>query len=110
MPGQVRVGDTFQVVIDHGEPDCPHTVIGTWTTGSLDNKSNGLGMIRVGDIGIYECPHDGPQVATASIGSTLKMSANLGCHRIGDLVSPTCPTPDPNLNYSLTGSGDVEVG
>ncbi len=84
MPGQARLGDKSQVPADaHGCPACPHPAVGPAIVGSMDTNCNGRPAIRVGDKGVHAACC-GPNMWTATKGSSTVFINNMAAHRLGD--------------------------
>jgi uncharacterized Zn-binding protein involved in type VI secretion len=80
--GCCRVGDIVTGVCNASASGHPRNFTGFWTTGASDVTADGIGMIRVGDLGITDCGHTFQAVA----GSSDVQTNNLGQVRIGDPV------------------------
>jgi len=84
MPPQGRLGDKSQVPADaHGCPACPHPCIGPAIVGSPTVMVNKRPALRVTDKGIHAACC-GPNMWTATQGSSTVKFNNLAAHRQGD--------------------------
>jgi len=84
MPPQGRLGDKSLCQADsHGCPACPHVVVGPAFQGSPNVQVNYRPALRVGDMGLH-APCCGPNVWTASEGSSTVLINNKAAHRQGD--------------------------
>jgi len=75
-----RVGDVVTGVCP-GHP-IPVPFSGTWGSGSVVCTADGLGIIRVGDVGSASCGHS----IMAVSGSSIVTADGIGVVRIGDAV------------------------
>ena len=80
-----RETDEHRGVCSHGNPCCPHNVVGTIIEGSPNVYLNGLPVARLGDAVVHDCPHCGTgYISTASA----TVSANgIKIARLGDTVT-----------------------
>lgn len=97
--GICRVGDIVIGRCRASASGHPRDFTGTWTTGAADVTANGLGTIRVGDIGITDCNHTFQAVA----GSTEVTADGLGVVRVGDPVIVI----QGGEGIAISGSSDV---
>ena len=94
-----RVGDTV-VGFCNGpghDPGLPCT--GVFTTGSPIVSSDGLPVIRIGDIGVTSCGH----TFVASTGSSIVSADGISVHRVGDI----CLTEGNGVCTTVSGSDIV---
>jgi len=102
MPGIARVTDEHRGTCSHGAPCCPHSVIGTITSGSPDTHADGLDVARLNDSVIHDCPHCGTGYIASASGT---VTANgLGVARLGDTV-----IYPGGSGTTTTASGDVKA-
>lgn len=83
MSGVCRIGD-------HCTGTCTvhsRTFTGTWTGGTTVLTVDGLGVVRIGDVGVTDCSP--PHQIVASGGTTTTTIGGTGIHRIGDAVTVT---------------------
>lgn len=92
---------------DHAEGTCNgsgHTsgrhFIATWTTGSNVGTADGIGIVRVDDIGITDCGHTIKAVGSSTIG----FCEGRRVHRVGDAVIVL----EGGSGVSTTGSPTTE--
>jgi uncharacterized Zn-binding protein involved in type VI secretion len=77
-----RVGDCVTGVCEASAPNHPHDFVGVWTTGSDKVIADGIGVIRIGDIGVTDCDH----TFIAVEGSEVSNEDGVGIVRVGDIV------------------------
>ncbi len=81
MTAVCRIGDTCTgTCTAHSR-----TFIGTWQTGSDILTADGIGVVRVGDTGITDCPV--PHTCIATGGSDTTTVSGTGVHRVSDGVT-----------------------
>jgi uncharacterized Zn-binding protein involved in type VI secretion len=105
MPPQSRLGDKSNVPTDaHGCPACPHPAVGPAIIGSPDVYTNSLPSLRVDDTGIHMACC-GPNMWTATKGSSTVFINNKAAHRMGD-ADDHCG----GKGQMIEGSNNVMVG
>ena len=85
MPRAARVTDEHRGVCSHGADCCPHSVVGTITSGSPDVFINGLRAARLNDTVRHNCPHCGTGFVSSASGSVFANGAPVA--RLGDRVT-----------------------
>lgn len=78
-----RVGDIVQGTCRASVSGHPREFTGVWLTGSDTCTADGLGVVRVGDIGVTDCDHHFSAVSGSDVG----IADGVGIHRVGDAVS-----------------------
>lgn len=97
MPSETKIGDITVGIGSHGNPCCPHSIVGVRIMGSGDVFVNALATSRVTDIASHDCPHC--PINMCIMGSPDVLSNALFDHRLGDSVCEGCGT-----GASVTGS------
>lgn len=77
-----RVGDVVVGRCEANAPGHPRDFVGTWSVGSDKSTCDGIGVIRVGDIGHTDCDH----TFIAVDGSDITQEDGVGIVRVGDVV------------------------
>lgn len=95
--GVCRVGDQITGVCNASVHNGSRNFVGTWTTGSSVVSSEGLGVVRVGDLGITDCGH----TIRAIQGSSIVTADGIGVVRVGDQVEVI----EGGYGTTTTGSG-----
>lgn len=105
MPFQSRLNDMSQVPADaHGCPACPHPAVGPAMSSSPNVMVNGLGALRVGDMGAHVACC-GPNTWVAAMGSGTVMINGMQAHRLGDM-DMHCG----GVGFMIQASSNVTVG
>lgn len=102
MAGVARYMDMTIGQGSHGLKCCPHEIVGFWIHVSPDIEANDLGVVRVGDISIHDCPHCPNGFALT--GADITYGNDIVLHRLGDSVDEVCGS-----GTTVTGSPDVDV-
>jgi uncharacterized Zn-binding protein involved in type VI secretion len=105
MPGQGRLGDNSQVLVDaHGCPACPHPAVGPAIAGSPNVNCNTRPALRQTDTGVHAACC-GTNTWKAITGSATVFINNLPAHRLGD-ADMHCG----GMGKLIVGSENVMVG
>lgn len=86
-------------VCEASAPGHPRDFVGAWATGSDTVTADGLGVVRVGDIGHTDCDH----TFIAVEGSDTCQADGLGLHRVNDVVQVL----EGGVGVSVTGSDTI---
>ena len=100
MPGICRTGDTVLGYCSAPGHPANHEFTGVWITGSGTSTSDGLGIVRVGDLGSTDCGH----TFTAATGSSIVTSEGIDVVRVEDTV---LINEGPGTGITVTGSDTV---
>jgi uncharacterized Zn-binding protein involved in type VI secretion len=97
--GCCRVGDIVTGICNANASGHPRNFTGTWINGASDVTADGIGMVRVGDIGITDCGHTFQAIS----GSLDVITDGLGQVRVGDPVIVI----QGGLGITVSGASDV---
>ena len=103
MAGVARLTDSHAGICTHGEPCCPHGVIGVIVSASGNVNANGLGVARIGDAVVHNCPHCGVGVVVSGSGKVIVNGS--GAARLGDTV-----VYPGGVGAIISASGNVNAG
>lgn len=95
-----RIGDQAEGICNGGGHAAGRHFVATWTTGSSVGTADGLGIVRVDDIGVTDCGHTIKAVGSSSVG----FCEGRGVHRVGDAVIVI----EGGSGVSVTGSPYVD--
>ena len=99
-----RIGDHATGTCTASAPGHPRAFIGTWQTGSSTVTADGIGIVRVGDTGITDCPGaDGGPHHIQATGGGVSGANGEALHRVGDAVEVI----EGGTGVSSTGSPTV---
>lgn len=101
--GVARVNDIVNGTCKVTAPNHPREFTGVWQAGSDICSADGLGIIRVGDIGITDCNHHFVAVS----GSDVSTADGLAIHRVGDAV--TIQESGGGEGITITGSDTIQT-
>lgn len=97
-----RIGDHAEGICNGGGHAAGRHFVATWTTGSTVGTADGIGIVRVDDIGITDCGH----TIKATGGSTIGLCEGRRVHRVGDPVIVL----EGGSGVSTTGSPTTDFG
>lgn len=91
-----RIGDIVTGYCNGPGHPSGREFVGTWSTGSSVVTADGIGVVRVGDVGTTDCGH----TFVAITGSPLSNVDDISVHRVGDVVA----TEGGGVGTTVTGS------